>query len=232
MSEMPLIADLHFLVGTIALFAGFGAFLLPKGSFPHRLSGWIFVICMAALSASGLYLSVTRSILFTVFLSFLAFHAVMTGWLTAKTSGRAARRIGWAGLTLIALVSAGGFLSGAVVAASPSGELNGLPPIAFHILAATAAVPALLDLGVVLRGGVTGRQRIARHAWRMGFGLFIATVIFFFGNNHVLPEALRAPLILAAPVATVILLTLAWLAWIWMSSAFPGEKGKALSTNI
>tara|TARA_R110002073_G_scaffold76656_1_gene186005 strand:- start:3051 stop:3737 length:687 start_codon:yes stop_codon:yes gene_type:complete len=224
MTEMPLIAELHFFVGVTALFAGFGAFVLPKGSRPHRACGVTFVICMAALSMSGLYLSVTRSILFTVFLSLLAFHAVMTGWLTAKLAGRPARRFEWVGLIVIALTAAGGFVSGTAVAASPLGEQSGLPPIAFHILAGTACLPALLDLGVVLRGGVTGRQRIARHAWRMGFGLFIATVIFFFGNNHVLPEALRAPALLATPVALVILLTLAWLARIWLSPRAPGQR--------
>jgi hypothetical protein len=34
------------------------------------------------------------------------------------------------------------------------------------------------DLRMLLRGGLFGAQRIARHLWRMCFGLFIARDLF------------------------------------------------------
>lgn len=37
--------------------------------------------------------------------------------------------------------------------------------------------------------------------------MFLATGIFFFGNNHVLPEAMRTVPILSAPVLLVLVLT-------------------------
>ena len=37
---------------------------------------------------------------------------------------------------------------------------------------------------MLLRGGVFGAQRIARHLWRMCFGLFIAAGSFFFGPSN------------------------------------------------
>jgi hypothetical protein len=37
---------------------------------------------------------------------------------------------------------------------------------------------------MLLRGGVVGTQRVARHLWRMCFGLFIAAGSFFLGPSN------------------------------------------------
>jgi hypothetical protein len=40
------------------------------------------------------------------------------------------------------------------------------------------------DLRMLVRGGLFGAKRIARHLWRMCFGLFIASGSFFFGPSN------------------------------------------------
>lgn len=40
------------------------------------------------------------------------------------------------------------------------------------------------DIRMLVRGGLFGAQRIARHLWRMCFGLFIAAGSFFLGGSN------------------------------------------------
>ena len=40
------------------------------------------------------------------------------------------------------------------------------------------------DVRMLLGGGVSGAKRIARHLWRMCFGLFIASGSFFLGPSN------------------------------------------------
>src|SRR5258708_3916868 len=45
-------------------------------------------------------------------------------------------------------------------------------------LGSVALLAAAGDVRMLVRGGVFGAQRVARHLWRMCFGLFIATGSF------------------------------------------------------
>jgi hypothetical protein len=40
------------------------------------------------------------------------------------------------------------------------------------------------DVRMLVRGGLSGTKRIARHLWRMCFGLFIAAGSFFMGPSN------------------------------------------------
>ena len=203
--SLPLVGQLHFLVGVICLLAGATAFMVRKGRHPHRLAGRVFAVCMLLLCASGLYMSLSRSILFTAFLALLAGHAVTTGWMAAARITGLAERVAAGAISLVAIAAAG---SGLLVANLPSGTLNDLPPVAFYSLGGVALWIAGIDVLALRRGSADDRQRLTRHIWRMGFALFIASFIFFFGNNNVLPPVLRSPIALLAPVLIVIGLTL------------------------
>jgi hypothetical protein len=47
------------------------------------------------------------------------------------------------------------------------------------------------DVRMLARSGITGALRIGRHAWRMSFGLFIASGSFFLGQQQVFPARWR-----------------------------------------
>ena len=178
--NLPLVGQLHFLVGVICLLAGAAAFMVRKGRHPHRLAGRVFAVCMLLLCASGLYMSLSRSILFTAFLALLAGHAVTTGWMAAARITGLAERVAAGAISLVAIASAG---SGLLVANLPSGTLNDLPPVAFYSLGGVALWIAGIDVLALRRGSADDRQRLTRHIWRMGFALFIASFIFFFGGS-------------------------------------------------
>lgn len=231
MNEWPPIAFAHLLAGTLAVSAGMAAMLLPKGARMHRLCGRVFATCMLLLCASGIYLSVTRSILFTLFLSVLALHAVLSGWAAASRAADWQRTAEHVGLVLIcgnALAAAGG---GMAAAASDSGVIDGLPAAAFLTVASLSALLGLLDRAWIRRTQRPPRQRTARHLSRMGFAMFIATAIFFFGNSSVLPVGLRSVPLLVAPVAAVMVLTLGWLAFVLLSGPARVRPAKAASQS-
>ncbi|MEO1243462.1 MAG: hypothetical protein AAFX54_16250 [Pseudomonadota bacterium] len=79
---------------------------------------------------------------------------------------------------------------------------------AFYTVAGIGFIIFIYDLVFAFAEGPTEQRRLTRHLWRMGFSFFLATGIFFFGNNHVLPEMLRIPMFLSAPVIAVIMWTL------------------------
>jgi len=215
MSEPQLVAQAHFLVGCASVIAGFVAFAAPKGRRVHRAAGLIFLASMLILCASGLWMSLARQIPFTVFLSWIAAHAVISGWAAANPGAVARAIAGFAPLSSLALVlSTLGI--GAMAGHAPGGTLNGLPPMAFFGLAGFALLLAIFDLAFCRATVISNARRRGRHAGRMGLSLFVATAIFFFGNNTVLPEAMRTPPVLLAPVLLVVALTIAHLVRTWM----------------
>jgi hypothetical protein len=60
--------------------------------------------------------------------------------------------------------------------------------IAATLLGGALALAALLDLKVIINGGIAGAARIARHLWRMCLAFFIATGSFFLGQMKVMPD--------------------------------------------
>lgn len=206
MSEPHLVAAGHFLVGCVSIIAGFVAFAAPKGRRIHRAAGLAFTGSMLLLCASGLWMSLARGIPFTVFLSWIAAHAVISG-LAAANDGAIARSITrFAALSSFALVMSA-LAGGAMAGQAPGGTLNGLPPAAFFGLAGFALLLAVFDFAFSRARVISNARRLSRHAGRMGLSMFLATGIFFFGNNHVLPEAMRTGPVLSAPVLLVLVLT-------------------------
>lgn len=207
MTEPDLLGELHFWIGCGAIIAGFTAFAARKGGRLHRGAGVLFVISMGLLALSGFWLSLAREIVFTVFLSAISFHALVTGWAAALGGRIVARRINQLAPVVSIALTLGAIVGGVSAANSPSGALNGLPPAAFFVLAGVSALISGLDCLYLRARAPKPQARLTRHLWRMGFSFFLAVGIFFFGNNHVLPDALRTPWALSAPVLAVVLWT-------------------------
>lgn len=211
MPDLPLIRLLHLLMGTVAVISGAWALAAAKGLRLHRMAGNLFFGAMLLLIASGLYFSVTRSILFTVFLSVMAFYLLSSGWVTAIRREGETGRFKLANCLFILLAGAAALGLGLTETIRGAPLQDDVPSAAFFILAALAGLFGAQDVAVIRRGGCTGKHRIARHLWRMCLSLFIAVTIFFLGNNDVLPEVLRTPFFLTAPIVAVLALMVFWL---------------------
>lgn len=60
----------------------------------------------------------------------------------------------------------------------PGNQLDGVPAGMFFFLGTVVLLAAIGDLRVFRAGGIHGTRRLARHLWRMCFGLFIASGSF------------------------------------------------------
>jgi hypothetical protein len=87
---------------------------------------------------------------------------------------------------------------------SPTGRLDSLPAAAHYPFAVVMLIAAAGDLNFLLRRALTGRQRLARHLWRMSAALFIAAASFFLGQQDEFPQALKGlPIWFVPPFATL-----------------------------
>ena len=219
MQTLSLIGNLHFIAGGITLVAGFTALFATKGSQLHRFFGRVFVCFMLALTASGLLLSVQRDILFTVFLGLLTLYCFLTGW-ASVSRWYVAKWVCRLSPIMALTLCLGSVLGGIKAANSATGTLNDLPAGAFYFIAAVSFLCAVLDLSYWRQPTLSRKQKLIRHVWRMGFALFLSASIFFFGNNHVIPEALRTPLILSIPVLLVVAVTSIYIFWLALRPKF------------
>lgn len=73
---------------------------------------------------------------------------------------------------------------------------------------------------MILRGGLHGVQRIARHLWRMCVALLIAMFSFFLGQQQLLPESVRGSFWPFVPEILVLGLMIFWLCRVFFTNAF------------
>jgi amino acid permease len=93
------------------------------------------------------------------------------------------------------------------------------PAVLFFIFASLALLAAAGDVRMLVRGGVSGTQRLVRHLWRMCFALFFATGSFFLGQQQVFPAFLRNTKVLFIPAFLPLVLLIFWLIRVRFSKA-------------
>ena len=94
--------------------------------------------------------------------------------------------------------------------------IKGAILIALSSFAAVIALAATGDARVVLRGGISGRSRIARHLWRMCVGLTLATgSAFTNGFARFLPGPYHVPLLFFLPQFIPLILLAYWMTRTW-----------------
>lgn len=191
---------LHIGAGTVSLLAGAAAFAFRKGSRLHRLAGNVFVVAMLIMSAIG---SAVAPFLPTperasVIAGVLTFYLVLSSWSAVK------RKPGQIGafdygllLTSLTVVAASAYFMH-LAAQSSNGKLDGQPAAAFVMFLIFGSLAAVGDLRLILRRGVSGAMRLARHLWRMTVAYFIAANALFLGQPQVFPQALQGWLFVPA----------------------------------
>jgi uncharacterized membrane protein len=201
----------HASAGALGLISGAAALVARKGERVHRAAGTVFFAAMLTTAVSAIVLAIPKGEFTNAIAGVLTVYFITTSWLTVK---RAERRAGaWEIFAMLcaAAGSAAAFYLAYDSVQKGTALLGGLP---FYIFSAVAALCALLDLSVILRRGLAGRQRIARHLWRMCLGLFIAVASILPGQLQFFPDFIQTiePIILLfLPAFSVLAVMLIWL---------------------
>lgn len=213
-------AMVHAAAGALGVVSGIAALAGRKGEHLHVTAGRVFFVVMSLTAASGIYLGIVTDEIANGIAGAVVLYLLITSWVTVR------RKEGQAGLFEI-----GAFLVAAVAAAlawwsayaairAGDALLGGIPYVVISIVITLAA---LCDLSVVLRRGLSGKQRIARHLWRMTLGFAAAVGSFFPGQLQIFPDYIqnvRPIIILFIPFFMVIGLMLFWLAFVLFTDRF------------
>ena len=176
---------LHIIAGSFVLLCGFAALYFSKGQYLHRLSGNIFFFSLLIIAGSAAFLTDDPT------MAVLSAYYASTGWVTvlrpAKTSGV------FEILAMIAIVFVSASLFRFVITAD---SLDPVYAVIFLAHATIAALAACLDLNMILRGGLSGKHRMVRHAWRMCFALLGAVLSFTANTAEYWPDYLDSNLLI------------------------------------
>jgi len=219
-----LILDLHIVSGTLGMLSGFVAVFLRKGSRRHGIAGSVFVISMMSLSLTGVYLALMKSQPGNVIGGTLTFYLVTTAWLTAKRQAGKPGILDWGALLVVLSLAVVEVTWGTEAAMSPTGLKYDYPPGPFFFMGSVAVLAAVGDIRMIVRRGIAGTQRIARHLWRMCFALFIASASIFLARQHLFPAFMRKTGMLALLSFLPLGLLIFWLIWVRFAHAYK-KKG-------
>jgi uncharacterized membrane protein len=219
--RLPILV-LHICAGTLGLLSGAAAMTFRKGSRGHRIAGNAFVLSMLTMGAGAVYLAVLKSQVTNIFGGLLTFYMVGTAWATARRKDTdkdgETRLFDWCALLLALAVGGSQITFGVEAALSPTGLKYGYPAGMFVPMGVIVLIAAAGDVRMLARGGIHGTRRIARHLWRMCFGLFIASGSLFLGQQQVFPAALRGTSVLLFLAFLPLLLLIFWMIRVRMKS--------------
>jgi uncharacterized membrane protein len=168
----------HICAGTIGLVSGAAAIVFRKGSPRHVLAGRVFVVSMLTMAVLATYLAIVKHQPSNIGGGILTFYLIGTAWLTARRKDGETSRLDWVLLLIPLTLGILTWMSGIKIVRSGASSQDGVPVGSIMLLAAAG------DLRMLVRGGLFGAKRIARHLWRMCFGLFIASGSFFLGPSN------------------------------------------------
>jgi uncharacterized membrane protein len=204
---------LHIAGGSIAMVAGAVALVARKGEALHRSAGTVFFLAMLMMAAVGAGVApfLDDGQRTNTIAGVLTFYLVLTAWTTVMRPDGGVDRFAVLGFFVALGATIAGVLFAMEARMSPTGTIDNSPPQAFLFFIVAGGFAAAGDLKVILRGGISGAPRIARHLWRMCVGLFIAAGSFFLGQQKVMPEFMRGSPWLFVPVLLPLLLMAFWM---------------------
>ncbi len=204
---------LHFAAGLASIVAGAIALSVTKGRRLHKQSGLVFTWTMVALGLTAAGIGTYEKIPSQVFAGLLAAYLVFTAMTTVKPLPGIGQRINVALMVLAFAYAVASLYGGVTEWLDPAVEVVGRPRVVPPLVVGTVILLAAIgDLRAIRAGGLQGSRRLARHLWRMCFGLFIATGSFFLGQMKFIPEPVRiVPLLLVLAFAPILLLFY----WMW-----------------
>ncbi|HKV77360.1 MAG TPA: hypothetical protein VJP02_04435 [Candidatus Sulfotelmatobacter sp.] len=216
--RLPLLF-LHIAGGVIGLLSGTVAMIFRKGSRGHRLAGDVFVVSMLVMGVCASILALMKHQPNNFFGGLVTIYMVATAWLTGKRRQEKTSLLDWGALVFV-LVLSGVLLTNAVlVATGQTAKQPGVPVGMYFFLATITLLAAAGDVRMLARRGLSGAPRLARHLWRMCFGLFIASGSFFLGQQQVFPAVLRKQYLLFPLAILPLVLLIYWLVRVRFTNA-------------
>jgi hypothetical protein len=174
----------HICGGTVGLLSGTAAMSFRKGSPRHVLAGKVFVASMLTMAAFAVYLAIVRHQPNNIGGGIFTFYLIGTAWLTAKRRDGETIRLDWVALLIPLALGILTWMNGIKVVRSGASSPDGVPVGMSFFMGSVMLLAAAGDVRMLVRGGVFEAKRIARHLWRMCFGLFIASGSFFLGPSN------------------------------------------------
>lgn len=215
--RLPILV-IHICGGVVGLLSGVAAVSFRKGSPRHRMAGNIFFISMLTMGS-------TAALLGNVFGGAITIYLVTTGWLTARRREGETTIFDWGAFLVCLAMGIVIMIHGLRVVTGSVAPKPGVPVGMTLFLGCVVLLAAAGDLRMLVRGGVFGTQRVARHLWRMCFGLFIATGSFL-AQRRVL-AFLGGPKIMLLAALPLILMIF-WLIRVRFTNAY---KAKSIPRN-
>ena len=204
------LVPVHILAGLIAIVAGFVAIFARKGQKLHRKSGKVFVYAMLIMSASATVMAIMISQKLNPAQAVLTIYFVSTGVLAVRRRPEDSRWIEMSAMIVALVVALYEIMLGFDAMSRPKGTVDGLSPVVAFVFGSIALLAVMGDIRMLMRG-IHGARRIARHLWRMCFGLFVATGSFFLGQAEVFPKPVRIIPLLAVPALLPLVMLLYWM---------------------
>jgi hypothetical protein len=174
----------HILGGSLGLLSGTAAMIFRKGSPRHVLAGRVFVVSMLTMSAFATYLAIVRHQPSNIGGGILTFYLIGTAWLTARRRDGETSRFDWVWFLIPLATGILNWMTGLRIVRSGASSQDGVPVGIILFMGSVCLLAAAGDVRMLVGGGVAGAKRIARHLWRMCFGLFIASGSFFLGPSN------------------------------------------------
>ena len=174
----------HFCGGTLGLLSGTAAISFRKGSPRHVLAGKVFVASMLIMAVGAVYLGIVKHQYSNVSGGIFTFYLIGTAWLTARRRDGETGRLDWVAVLIPLALGILTWLNGINVVRMGASSQDGVPVGMTFFMGSVMLLAAAGDVRMLVRGGVLGSRRIARHLWRMCFGLFIAAGSFFLGPSN------------------------------------------------
>ena len=198
---------MHITAGLVAIVAGFTALFAKKGSPLHRRAGDVFVVAMITLTGTALYAaSFVHPNRGNVVAALVTLYLVTSAFLTVKRDVAAARA--WYVALMLLGVAATVRAAWLGMLAMREGAIDHFPAAVFFAFGFVSLAATLLDGRLLIAGHIEGTQRLVRHLWRMGTGMWIATASLFLGQAKFFPDAMRASGVLSVPVLVVAAVTM------------------------
>lgn len=198
----------HIITGTILFISGFGSLLFSKGEKLHRISGNIFFFFLLLSAGTAAILSDDPTIAFT------SIYFASTAWIVTLRIEKKTGMFEIIAFLAISLLCSRYFY--VAVTSEPSFMVT-----MYYIFGNVALIAALLDLNMIIRGGLSGKHRIARHLWRMCYALLGAVLSFVANASDYWSEYFAEDL----PIYFMIVILFYWLIKVLFTKWFDKRKG-------